>query len=123
MTSDFEFMTYKEAALRLGIAQASVRRQAARNKWPRKNRNDGLVSVGIPVARLTIDSRGDSHADSQNDSHYVHDLQKRIAILEVELAAEQQMKEIAMQDRDAWREQAQKLAGKKRSWWPWQKAG
>jgi len=118
MTSDFEFMTYKEAALRLGIAQASVRRQAARNKWPRKNRNDGLVSVGIPVTRLTIDSRGDSHADS----HYVHDLQQRVAVLEVELVAERQMKEIALQDRDAWREQAQKLAEKRHSWWQWKKA-
>jgi len=123
MTSDFEFMTYKEAALRLGIAQASVRRQAARNKWPRKNRNDGLVSVGIPVTRLTVDSRNDYHADSQGDSHYVHDLQKRVAILEVEIAAERKMKEIAMQDRDAWREQAQKLAEKKSPWWQWKRTG
>ena len=32
MTNDFEFMTYQEAAKRLNIAQASVKRQATRNK-------------------------------------------------------------------------------------------
>lgn len=110
MTIDFEFMTYQEAAKRLNIAQASVKRQATRNKWPKRKGNDGRVSVGIPITRLT----GDSQKDSHPDSHSIHDLQKQVAILEVELIAERQMKETAIQDRDAWKEQAQRLA---RPWW------
>lgn len=114
MTNDFEFMTYQEAAKRLNIAQASVKRQATRNKWPKRKGNDGRTSVGIPVTRLSGDKRGDNHPDSQEDSHPIHELQKRVAVLEVELAAEREMKETAMQDRDAWKEQAQRLA---RPWW------
>lgn len=106
MTNDFEYMTYQEAAKRLNITQASVKRQATRNKWPKRKGNDGRTSVGIPIARLSPDKRGDSHP--------IHELQKRVAVLETELEAERQMKETAMQDRDAWKEQAQRLA---RPWW------
>lgn len=106
MTDDFEYMTYQTAALRLGIAQASVKRQATRNKWPKRKGNNGRISVGIPVIRLS--------ADKTDDSHPIQELQKRVVILEIELSAERQMKETVMQDRDAWREQAQRLA---RPWW------
>lgn len=122
MTTDFEFMTYQEAAERLNIAQASVKRQATRNKWPKRKGNNGRVSVGIPIIRLSPDSRDDSHPDSrddshpdsQEDSHPIHQLQMRVAVLEIELVAERQMKEMAMQDRDAWKEQAQRQT---RPWW------
>ncbi|WLT07733.1 hypothetical protein RAM19_00035 (plasmid) [Bartonella apihabitans] len=110
MTTDFEFMTYPEAASRLGIAQASVKRQATRHKWPKRKGNDGRVAVGIPITRLTDDSR----PDSRHNDPTIHDLQKLVAILEVKLTAERQMKETAIQDRDAWKEQAQRLA---RPWW------
>jgi len=36
----------------LGIAVASVKRQAARRKWPKRKGNDGRVTIGIPVTRL-----------------------------------------------------------------------
>ena len=49
MSSESEviFMTYDDAAKRLGIKSDSVRSAAAR-KW-QKNRNDGLARVGVPI--------------------------------------------------------------------------
>lgn len=127
MTGDFEFMTYDDAASRLGIAQASVRRQAARNKWPKKKRNDGRISVGIPVARLSIDKPIDSHDDTYDKGSLIQELQHRISILEIELLNERKLNEITITDRDnwksqadAWQEQAQYLLTKRRRWF-WQK--
>jgi len=54
--TDFEFMTYDVAATRLRIAVASVKRQAARRKWPKRQGNDGRAIVGIPVSRLSDDT-------------------------------------------------------------------
>lgn len=45
---DPEFMTYDQAAQRLGIKPESVKRRARARKWPRRIGNDGLALVGIP---------------------------------------------------------------------------
>lgn len=45
---DTEWLTYDEAADRLGILADSVRRRAAARKWPRRKGNDGRARVGIP---------------------------------------------------------------------------
>lgn len=45
---DVEWLTYDEAAHRLGILPDSVRRRAASRKWPRRVGNDRLARVGIP---------------------------------------------------------------------------
>jgi hypothetical protein len=45
---DVEWLTYDEAARRLGILPDSVRRRAASRKWPRRVGNDRLARVGIP---------------------------------------------------------------------------
>lgn len=106
--TDFEFMTYAEAARRLGIAPASVKRQAARRSWPKRQSNDGRVMVGIPVDRLSSDGPFDCRGDSQADGppSPVH---AQIARLEAELAgirellgAERRRAETAESDRDRW---------------------
>jgi len=45
---DIEWLTYEDAADRLGILADSVRRRAAARKWPRRQGNDGKARVGIP---------------------------------------------------------------------------
>lgn len=45
---DLVWLTYDEAAGRLGIQADSVRRRAASRKWPRRRGNDGFARVGIP---------------------------------------------------------------------------
>lgn len=49
------FLTYDEAADRLGIKPDSVRRRARARKWPRRKGNDGKAQVGIPPDALGAD--------------------------------------------------------------------
>ena len=47
-----EWMTYAEAAARLGIKPESVKRRARSRKWPRRVGNDGAARVLVPRERL-----------------------------------------------------------------------
>lgn len=102
--SDFEFMTYDAAAELLKIEVSSVKRQAARRKWPKRRGNDGKVAVGIPVSRLSADSRSDSQADTSTADILIQSLRDLVE-------SERRRADAAESDRDAWREMAQ------RSWW------
>lgn len=46
--SECIFLTYDEAAKRLGIKADSVRRRASARRWPKMQGNDGLARVGVP---------------------------------------------------------------------------
>jgi hypothetical protein len=46
--ADTIWMTYAEAAERLGIKAASVKRRATARKWPKRTGNDRKIRVGIP---------------------------------------------------------------------------
>lgn len=48
MADDHIWLTYDEAAERLGVKPASVRRRAAARKWPKRQGNDRRARVGIP---------------------------------------------------------------------------
>jgi len=48
------WLTYDEAAKRLGIKPDSVRRRAASRKWPRRQGNDGLARIRIPPDKIRI---------------------------------------------------------------------
>lgn len=102
--SDFEFLTYEAAAERLKIEVSSVKRQAARRKWPKRKGNDGRVTVGIPVSRLSPDSQSDSQSDASSSDILIQSLRELVD-------SERRRADAAESDRDAWRELAQ------RSWW------
>jgi len=53
------FLSYDEAATRLGILPDSVRRRARNRKWPRRTGNDGRALVGVPASALPPDMPGD----------------------------------------------------------------
>jgi len=136
MDNDFQYMRYDEAAKRLKIKVESVRVMARRYRWPKHKGNDKRTLVGVPVDRINraITNTGiDIGADTgiaPETSNTVHELQKQVAVLATELkhtvekvtSLEKRCSDL-QQDRDAWHEQAQKLAEKKRFWWQWQKAG
>lgn len=113
--SDFDFMTYEAAAERLKIAVSSVKRQAARRKWPKRQGNNGRVTVGIPVARLSNDSQGDTVTPkaqpSINTELLIKSLRELVEAERRRADASDQRANAAESDRDAWREMAQ------RSWW------
>lgn len=74
------WLTYDEAATRLGIKADSVRRRAASRKWPRRVGNDGLARIGIP-ATIIPDRIPDATPENPDNSDAI-----RIAVLETETA-------------------------------------
>jgi len=116
MDTEFEFLLYQEAADRLGISIESVRRQARRKGWPKKQGNDGKARVGIPADRLEgcpPDSPKDSPPDGPGDT--VQALLTRVAELQAELAVaaareagQERLIASLQEDRDAWRAMARR---------------
>jgi len=105
MSSDYEFLTYKEIADRLGIKLPSVRQTVSRRKWRRVKQNDGTIKIEVPVSYLQrenvavdevidINVDVDSVVDNERLKAENEYLKKRIADLE--------------SDRDAWKEIANK---------------
>jgi hypothetical protein len=45
---DLKWMTYGEAAVRLGVSAEAARRRAIRGKWARMPGNDGRTRVQVP---------------------------------------------------------------------------
>jgi hypothetical protein len=45
---DGEWLTYAEAAVRLGVTPEAARRRAVRGKWARMPGNDGRARVRVP---------------------------------------------------------------------------
>lgn len=65
---DAEWLTYAEAAQRLGIKSDSVKRRARSRRWLRRTSNTGVVQVAIPADVLpdaSADGRSDALPDNQ----------------------------------------------------------
>lgn len=110
-------LTYKELAKKLHIKPQSARKLTQRKKWVRSAGNDGAARVHVPLDALPVssDKDGDILQDSHVDvSHPVHEMQIRIAVLETELKAATSTINDLKKDRDAWKEQAQRLV---QPWW------
>lgn len=100
-------MTYEEAAQRLGIKPASVKRQARARNWPRRLTNDGKAQVQVPPDRLSEPPPSPSPATSQQD--FREEAAARIAAAEARAgAAERRASELAG-ERDQWRGMAESL--------------
>lgn len=46
------WLTYADAAARLGIKTDSIKRRARARRWPRRTGNDGLVQIQVPEDAL-----------------------------------------------------------------------
>lgn len=81
------FLTYDEAAARLGIKSDSVRRRARSRKWPRRQGNNGKTQVGIPPDLLGADgSHGDPPGPPPDNEKEHLEVQVRLAVAEARLA-------------------------------------
>lgn len=118
MTDDRIWLTYADAAQKLGISIDSVRRRARKEHWGKRKNNLGKLTVSVPIKQEDKTEQKTSHQTEQETGqgphNYNHELQKKIAILEVQLKAEENRANTAEADRDAWKNQAQLLA---RPWW------
>ena len=115
MTDDTngEWLTYAEAGERLAIKPESVKRRARSRNWPRKVGNDGLARVLIPTDRLkdadTDDREGGLAAVPAIAAPDAATLERAIRAEARADAAEAMLKE-ARDDRDRWREMAERLS-------------
>jgi len=93
MAADYELLTYKEIADRLGIKLPSVRQTVSRRKWRRIKQNDGTVKIEVPSSYLQRESVAidevidinvdvDSVVDNERLKAENEYLKKRIADLE-----------------------------------------
>lgn len=111
---DHTFLTYDDAATRLGIKADSVRRRARARKWPRRSGNDGLALVGVPNELLIADNAPDDTPDHPPGPPPGAPADVRIAELNVEVKLLRDQLEDLRADRDAWRAQAERLASESR---------
>lgn len=108
--TDGEWLTWNEAADRLGIKPESVKRRARAKKWARRTGNDGLAKVRIPPTRLerAEDDRADDREAIRSDQSDAY-LERAIRAEARAEAAEKITDEIRA-DRDEWRKMAERLS-------------
>lgn len=115
MADEIRMLTYAEAGRILGIKPDSVARRARNRRWKKEFGNDGLARVGVPVSVIPADPPGEVHPDTspevRPESGPDAEALARIAALEVEVRMLREAADDLRQDRDAWRDMAQ------RPWW------
>jgi len=95
------WLTYDDAASRLGILPDSVRRRAAARKWPRRLGNDGRARVRIPDDALPPDVGGDvTPALTPDTSEELNAAGVELAALRAELAGVRDRLADTQTDRD-----------------------
>lgn len=108
-----EWLTYDDAAVRLGIKADSVRRRAAARKWPRRQGNDGKARVLVPtqaIPDVTPDITDAITPDNPDVS--ITEVQARLLIAEARLEDSRNALSEMRLERDSWRSQAEALARK-----------
>lgn len=103
-----QWLTYAEAAAALGIKADSVRRRATARKWPRRQGNDGLARVLLPIGIVPDRPPDDTPAPGPA-------VTPDLALVERAARAEAKADALTVQladlrsDRDRWRDLAEKL--------------
>jgi hypothetical protein len=111
------WLTYADASKRLGIKTESVKRRARSRKWARRVRNDGIAEVCIPDDALTASRSDDLPATPPAPPPPDPRLTERVIEAETRAAvAEARLADI-QQDRDRWRELAERLSQPRPSIW------
>lgn len=107
--ADFEILSYKEIADRLGIKLASARQTVSRRRWKRIKANDGSVRIEVPISYLQREV-----SVGVDEASYVNvDVGATVALAELRAENEYLQRRVSdlENDRDAWKLIAQK------SWW------
>lgn len=109
-------LTPLQAAKAVNLSKASIHRAIKCGKLSAVRQEDGAFLIDpaelyrvFEPSRPVSDRRCET-VDRMPETHPVHDMQSRIAVLEAELRAARDALSTASADRDAWRDQAQRLA-------------
>ena len=114
---EHRFMTYDEAATLLHIKPDSVRRRAASKRWPKRQGNDRKARVGIPVSIIPDDTPAPIPAITTDETGLREELattKQALARMEGQAEATAARLIDLAADRDAWRQQAERLASETR---------
>lgn len=109
-----EWITYRQAALSLGISLAALKKRAMRGRWPRRQGNDGVARIQLPEeACVPTASPGRPAPVSRDMSRPLSrpEDQLKITELETEIRLLREMLADMRQDRDHWRQTADRLLG------------
>ena len=108
---DGQWLTYGEAAARLGVSIDAIRRRACRGHWARMPGNDGKARIrlpdGLPTQRLD--------AAQEDTPTLMRALEAHITTLQTDLAAERTRAYKAIADLTALAQRLADLAA--RPWW------
>jgi hypothetical protein len=127
---DGEWVTYAEAAARLGVSIEAVRQRAIRNKWARMLGNDKRARVRLPdepYPSQTPVIRPSDQALTDALKAHVETLKAQLAAAEsrlgdaaVDLIAERARTSAAISAFAALAERLDVLAAERaKPWWPW----
>jgi hypothetical protein len=76
-----EWLTYKEAAARLGSTAEAIRYRAIRGRWPRMRANDGRAKIQIPDDPNPVRTPSAPRANGGSDTSLAHALESHINTL------------------------------------------
>ena len=79
-----DWLTYAEAAQRLGIKPESIKKRAIRRGWPRQAGNDGLARIRLPDDLPALPIPGPTPPDTARDTTG-DDTRERLAAAETEI--------------------------------------
>lgn len=121
-----DWLTYAEAAARLGIKPESVKKRAIRRGWPRQAGNDGLARIRLPddlpapsvPGPVPSPAAPDTAGDKTGD-----DTRERLAAAETEIRLLRERLTDLTADRDALRDALAQAAARQVEPAPPSKAG
>ena len=109
MADDHVWLTYDEAAAKLGVKPASVRRRAAARRWPKRAGNDRRARVGIPKDVIEAAASRDDARDADIPAPMGEMVSAEVALARAEIAklttmvsSVQRELERVEADRDRW---------------------
>ena len=84
---DSGWLTYREAAERLGSTAEAVRYRALRGKWPRMRGNDGRARVQVPDERPNTTHPVRTQSTRVYEAQLINALEAHVATLKEQLSA------------------------------------
>ncbi len=103
------WLTYKQAADKLGVSPQAARQKAIRGRWPRTRGNDGQALIQVPEQPYQLVDALESH---------IKTLQGDVETLKEQLAAEQAKASAAIAAFASLADRLDALAADRaRSWW------
>ena len=104
-----EWLTYQEAAKRLGIKPDSAKKRAQRRHWPRMTGNDGRTRIQLPEDGPETVHR-DIPPDTPGTPSPPDDTRERLAAAETEIRLLRERLADLTSERDRWQKMAERLS-------------